>query len=317
MPEIITLLNYLSAVLNRTKQKQLQIIIEALLSMRGRITMLGVSRWSEKGGSYKTIQRFFYSKFNWLDINWFFIQKHLIKKGSIYILGGDEVVVSKSGKATYGLDFFYSSMQNKVIKSIMFLNISLIDVTSRKAYPLIMKQIVKESKEGCIKDKSTKVKSKAKKHSKPGRPKGSKNKNKKDVELSPFLKLVKENINTALLRINKEIDIAYFVYDGAFGNNYATQMVKQCDLEIISKLQRNSALHFPNEEAYKGIGTRRRFGVKIDYNNLKEKYLKKVETDQSGIIETSIYQMEMMHHTNLLKILTLLLFTREILKQIK
>jgi len=58
-------------------------------------------------------------------------------KTNYYILGGDEVVVSKSGKATYGLDFFYSSIHNKVIKSIMFLNISLIDVTSRKAYPLI------------------------------------------------------------------------------------------------------------------------------------------------------------------------------------
>ena len=297
MPEIITLLNYLSAVMSKTKQKQLQVIIEALLSMRGRITMLGMSRWSEKGGSYRTIQRFFHSKFNWLDINWFFIQKHLIKKGSVYLLGGDEVVVSKSGASTHGLDFFYSSIHNKVIKSIMFLNISLIDVTSRKAYPLVMKQIVKESKEGCIKDKSKKVKSKPKKHNKAGRPKGSKNKNKKDVELSPFLQFTKEAINKALTRINKEIDILYFVYDGAFGNNYAMQMLKQCHLEIISKLQRNSALHFLNEEEYKGVGTRRRYGTKIDYNNLPNKFLKQTQLDEKERIETKIYQMEMMHHT--------------------
>jgi len=50
MPEIITLLNYLSVAMSKTKQKQLLIIIEALLSICGRITMSGVSRWSEKRG---------------------------------------------------------------------------------------------------------------------------------------------------------------------------------------------------------------------------------------------------------------------------
>ncbi|MDQ7083836.1 MAG: hypothetical protein Q9M36_03840 [Sulfurovum sp.] len=34
----------------KNKHKQLEIIIQALLSMRGRITMLGLSRWSEKEG---------------------------------------------------------------------------------------------------------------------------------------------------------------------------------------------------------------------------------------------------------------------------
>jgi hypothetical protein len=53
--------------------------------MRGRITMLGLSRWSEKGGSYRTITRFFNSTINWETINWIFIQTHLIKKGSVYL----------------------------------------------------------------------------------------------------------------------------------------------------------------------------------------------------------------------------------------
>jgi putative transposase len=96
MPEIITLLNCIAPIIGITKQKRLRIIIQALLSMRGRITMLGLSRWSEKGGSYKTITRFFDSTIDWGAINWLFIQTHLTKmKGSVYLLGGDEVVVSK------------------------------------------------------------------------------------------------------------------------------------------------------------------------------------------------------------------------------
>jgi putative transposase len=59
MNEIILLINYITPILEKKKQRQLSIIIQALLSMRGRITMLGLSRWSEKGGSYKTIERFF------------------------------------------------------------------------------------------------------------------------------------------------------------------------------------------------------------------------------------------------------------------
>ncbi len=53
MPEIITLLNCIATIIEITKQKKLQIIIQALFLMRGRITMLGLSRWIEKGGGYK------------------------------------------------------------------------------------------------------------------------------------------------------------------------------------------------------------------------------------------------------------------------
>ena len=69
MSEIITLLNCIFPIIKPKEQKQLQIIIEVLLSMRGRITMLGLSRWSKKGGSYRTMIRFFHSTFDWGAIN--------------------------------------------------------------------------------------------------------------------------------------------------------------------------------------------------------------------------------------------------------
>ena len=156
MKEIITLLSCIAPIIEYKKQKQLATIIQALLSMRGRITMLGLSRWSEKGGSYRTIVRFFHSKINWEEVNWRFIKKHLIKKKSVYLIGGDEVVISKDGKHSYGLALFHSSLENRVRKSLAFLNISLISVEDRKAYPLINKQIIRENKEGCVKDKSNK-----------------------------------------------------------------------------------------------------------------------------------------------------------------
>lgn len=94
--------------------------------MRGRITMLGLSRWTGKGGSYSTIIRFFHSEIDWEAINWLLIKTHLINRTSVYLLGGDEVVVSKDGKHSYGLDRFYHSIENRVRKSLAFLNRSLI-----------------------------------------------------------------------------------------------------------------------------------------------------------------------------------------------
>ena len=68
--------------------------------MNNRITMKGLSRWSGEGGSYSTINRFFHTKFDWLKINWIIIKTHFKKKNT-FILGGDEVVISKSGKESY------------------------------------------------------------------------------------------------------------------------------------------------------------------------------------------------------------------------
>ena len=257
--------------------------------------MLGLSRWSGKGGSYRTITRFFHSQIDWEAINWLFIKTHLIEKSKVYLLGGDEVVISKEGKHSYGLDRFYSSIENRVRKSLAFMNLSVIDVENRKAYPLINKQIVKENKEGFKKDKNTKKSKKKTKKRKKGRPKGSGNKDKKEVELSPYLKSVQESIKKALERIDNYIDLTYFVFDGEFGNNYAVQMVRECGLHLISKLQRNSALCFPNTEPYSGRGAPKKYGDNIDYNNLPDKYLKSDVIDKKKKIQTKIYQMEMLH----------------------
>ena len=56
MDTIQTLLLYLSSSIDSTTIRQLNIVCT---SMTGRVTMLGISRWAGKGGSYRTIQCFF------------------------------------------------------------------------------------------------------------------------------------------------------------------------------------------------------------------------------------------------------------------
>ncbi len=90
--------------------RQLNQIILAMLAMSDRVTMLGISRWTGSGGSYRTMLRFFHTVIPWATLFWLFFRKHLFRANEVYLLAGDEVVVSKSGKQTYGLDRFFSSL---------------------------------------------------------------------------------------------------------------------------------------------------------------------------------------------------------------
>ena len=74
----------------------------------------------------------------------------------------------------------------------------------------------------------------AKKNKKPGRPLGSKNKNRQKVVLSKYLQFVQANLKNLLNLVNSDINLVYFIFDGAFGNNEALQMVRQCELHLIS-----------------------------------------------------------------------------------
>ena len=107
MAEIIAILSALSPHLPPRPLNQLTLVVEAVLAMTGRVTMLGLSRWTEKGGSYRTVQRFFQEKIDWPALRWQLVKRHLTESKGVWLLLGDEVVVTKSGKETHGLGVFF------------------------------------------------------------------------------------------------------------------------------------------------------------------------------------------------------------------
>ncbi len=145
MTEIIALLACLSPCLDATAQRRLACLIEAVLALTGRVTMLGISRWTEAGGSDRTVQRFFNTRFDWLRLHWFFIRHHLLSEKGVVLIGGDETTVTKAGKKTYGLDRFFSSLYGQAVPGLSFLTLSLISVSARQSYPVLTEQVIKES----------------------------------------------------------------------------------------------------------------------------------------------------------------------------
>jgi hypothetical protein len=136
-------------------------------------------RAHEKGGSYRTIQRFYHSLLPWNAIHWLFFQKRFWKPGDEYIAAGDEVVVSKSGKETHGLDRFFSGIQQRVIPSLSFFAFSLVNVQEERSYPMQIVQVVKSPEEKAASKAKAAARKTAEKK-KRGRPQGSKNKAKKE-----------------------------------------------------------------------------------------------------------------------------------------
>ncbi|MCP4408098.1 MAG: transposase [Gammaproteobacteria bacterium] len=135
MPDIMMLLSCLGYCLEPTTLRRLTKIVEALLSVVGRVTILGISRWSEPGGRYRTVQRFFTTAVNWDKVQWLIIAQHLLDEQDVLLLAGDEVVVTKSGKKTHDLDRFFSSLYGKAIPGICFSSLSLISVKRRCSSP--------------------------------------------------------------------------------------------------------------------------------------------------------------------------------------
>ena len=107
MTEITAILSTLSPHLPPRTLNQLTLVVEAVLAMTGRVTMLGLSRWAEKGGSYRTVQRFFKEKIDWPVLRWQLVKRHAAERKGVWLLTGDEVVVAKSGKETHGLGIFF------------------------------------------------------------------------------------------------------------------------------------------------------------------------------------------------------------------
>src|SRR5207245_8715485 len=94
MLDIIIVFTCLSQYLAPTTLRQLHRVTEAMLSMTGRVTMKGLSRWTDQGGSYRTVQRFFNTSISWCKLQWVLIRHHLLEPDDVIVMGGDEVVVT-------------------------------------------------------------------------------------------------------------------------------------------------------------------------------------------------------------------------------
>lgn len=301
MLELTQLISGLAPVLGTNVGILSEIIKGIYCISSGGVTMKNISRWTGKGGSYRSIQRFFAHPTDWLALNVLLFRMTYLESPDPlrYILALDDTVKGKAGKHTFGINWFYSSLVGGVIRSISNHVISIVDTEKEKSFVLTHKQNVKpvckpvKKKKGKAK-KNSKSKPKSAKDPatkrKAGRPKGSKNKQnvkKKGLLYEGFELLL--GLVLPLLR-GIGLGIRYVVGDGAYGNKTCCLIAEQFGLYLISKLNRNTALYLPYQGSYSGKGRPKKYGHKVDYEDIPKQYLVQ-STTKEGIL-TMIYQIK-------------------------
>jgi len=182
------------------------------------------------------------------------------------------------------------------VSGLEFFVFSVVDVAQRKAYPLAVKQTVRsEAEKEAIKERKKKRAKKSKKtKSKPqGRRKGSLNKDKNELNLSPELWRINELLSALLKLVRVFVRVKYLVLDGHFGHHQAVLMAIENDLELISKLRKDAALYEKYEGEYGGKGPKTKYGNRLKYDLMPIKHLKKSE--RVGEIITNYYQGLFLH----------------------
>ena len=277
--KIITLFGCFAPLMTAISLRRLAVIAQAILTMTGRITMLGMSRWSEQGGSYRSIQRFFATVLPWEQMQVKFFATHLCKPEREYILAGDETVIGKSGRETYGVNRFFSGLRGKVIRGLSFFVFSLVDTVERKSYPLLVEQRIKsevEKKEPAPPKKKRKVRR--------GRPAGSRNRDKREFKPSSELSQINAMLKVLLGLLRQFVPVKYLALDGHFGHHQAVLLAQQHELELISKLRRDSVLYEQYDGEQSGKGRKKKYGARLKYDSLPPKYWQKSEHKGDEII---------------------------------
>jgi hypothetical protein len=120
--------------------------VMAVCKLKGRKS-IGISRWTPTGASYRTVHRFFHTKIDWEAIQGSFFEKFCWDPKGVYLLAGEESVITKSGKCTFGLDRLFSSLFDKAVPGISCFSMALIHVGKRQAYSLATEPVARSEEE--------------------------------------------------------------------------------------------------------------------------------------------------------------------------
>ena len=122
-----------------------------VLTISGRINFLQLARYCKS--CEQRFRQNFRKTFDWIAFNQFFVDKH---PGHRYAIAIDPSFVSKSGKHTPGISYFWSGCAQAMKRGLEILGIALVDADTREAVAIravqtIVHQLRKGRKPDCVK----------------------------------------------------------------------------------------------------------------------------------------------------------------------
>lgn len=297
---ITNICKVISPVLAGANLKNFCDLCNAFFYNNYKITTRSLSRYTTC--SLRQIFRFLsVSIYCWVSIRFSLFKNHCYDKNKHYILVVDEVVEGKSGKESYGLNKFYSSVAEKSITSVCFFNLSIVETTTKTPYSLALSQVLvtEEDKKriALAKQKVEEGKKRAEEGEtlKKGRKKGTQNKTEKQENNTYSFRAFKDLVEKGTKAIGNNMNIVHLVGDSKYATSDYIDVVAEKKMFLVSKLNNNAALfeiyNPENENTEKKKGRPKKYGEKFDLFNLKQQYYSFSTTDKNGEVE-KVYQFQ-------------------------
>lgn len=228
--------------LNKSRKKFIKNVLISFLSIKGRINFLQLERFGEY--SECTYRTHFEEKFDFFEFN-----KHLVKQiTDEIIIGFDPSYLSKSGKKTYGVGYFWSGVASNVKWGMEVAGFAAIDPKLNTAFHLNAYQTPPKEELNLL------------------------NMN----LLAYYASLITENA-TEFKKLSQ-----YIVADAYFSKLPFLEAVNKTKLFFISRLRNDSDLKYLFYGSLTGKrGAPKKYDGKIDFKNLSMKHFKLDYQDQA------------------------------------
>ena len=249
----------------------------------GKVNFTNLSRYSE--WSEKTYRRQYSHAFNFIGLNARLIGE-AIATDATQISAIDCSFIPKSGKATYGLDWFYNGSRSCTEKGLEISVIAVIDVAARRGYSLSVQQTpaTNRGKQTPAFDLSSSRRAQSKTVTwqtleqvqqmlqqlppKPPTPA-------RLTRIDHYLKHLQHS------RPSLPPAVKYCAADGFYSKQKFVTGVVALDLHLISKLRSDADLRYLYTGAQKPRGARRKYDGKVDFKDLSR--LTFVEQLEAGL----------------------------------
>lgn len=270
-------------------------IVDCFFTVSSNTTTRGLSRYSDY--SLRSIFRFLSRGHDWVTFRVSFFKKFLFASDGVYIMAVDETVEGKSGRHSFGLSRFYSSIEQQATPAICFFAIGVVNVDTKVFSMLGIGQVVyDEADKARIKaEKEAKAASakraKEGKRKPSGRPAGQGNKPKEENPTRQYktFKSLFSDVMGGMARFGLSGVVRLLVADSAYGTLDYYRLAEEQGLDLLSKFRGNASLWLPYKGEEKG-GRPTVYGDKVDMAALpKEKLVAVVERDGQRV---EYYQFE-------------------------
>lgn len=253
--------------ISKPQQNFLLVLFSTIFIVCGKVNFTNLSRYSQL--SERTYRRQFSQPFDFLHFNQILI-KQAMQNSPRKIVAIDCSFIPKSGKQTYGKDYFFNGCAGQPEKGLEISVITVVDVDANLGYALSVKQTPARDKKTRPQSKNQSDKAKSQQSSKRKKPTNSRKRKHQPKESqeqeATSIDFYLEQLQTTQTYLPK--DVQYLVGDGNYSKEKFVSGVVALELHQIGKLRIDADMRYLYTGPQKPRGARRKYDGKVRLSDI-------------------------------------------------